>query len=49
MKGKVPLDFLKSNVGLKGIHPLMGFIDDQQIPGQVCHPLELVVAPTHIG
>ena len=48
VQGKFPLNFVKSHIRFVGIHPFMGFVDDQQVPFLFCDPVQLVILSAKI-
>ena len=43
MEGEAPLDVVEGAVGAPGVHALVGLVDDEQVPAELAHPLQLVV------
>ena len=43
MKRKVALDVVERHIGLKGVHAFVCLVDDEHVPGEVGHLVELLV------
>ena len=48
MQGKFALDIVEGEIGFRGIHAFMRFINDQKIPFQRFNPLQFVIVTTEI-